>query len=237
MRPEIVGELVEIAIPFFGGLYATLLGARVIGKKPGVSPKYDEWHDRNGGRLKVVGPLLMVVGAVLGLSGIASVTDKQNVRHPANWQRYQTSDHVCSAEFPQPPKEDVKVNFGIESSGLRLYLEDRDTYYNLTYSDIPPDAPPATDEERLDNIRELMPALGAQMGKKFEFVSEQRISKQGVVGRELEFAAGDKYSLRTKVFILNKRIYRQIAVTPRNQTGDQDTLRFFESFMFEKAMR
>ncbi len=44
MKPEVIGELVNAVIPFFVGISATLLGYRVVGKKPGASFKYDDWY-------------------------------------------------------------------------------------------------------------------------------------------------------------------------------------------------
>jgi hypothetical protein len=70
MRPEVVGSLVEGAIPFFGGIYATLLAYRVLGKKPGESPRYDEWHAKSARTLKVLGPLVALFGVYLAVKGI-----------------------------------------------------------------------------------------------------------------------------------------------------------------------
>jgi hypothetical protein len=104
----------------------------------------------------------------------------------------------------------------------------------LTFSVMPAGAQLATDEERLDSIRDNTPAFGAQQGKKYELTHDERISENGVSGRELEFAAGEKYTVRTKVFILDNRLYRIIAVTPRSQKEDEATQRFLSSFRFEK---
>jgi hypothetical protein len=62
MQSEGVGELVNGAIPFFFGIYCTLLGRRLIGKKLGEDPRWDEWHNRFGGLMRVVGPTLIVFG-------------------------------------------------------------------------------------------------------------------------------------------------------------------------------
>jgi hypothetical protein len=70
MRPEVVGELVNGAIPFFGGLYATLLGYRLVGKPRGVDFKYDQWHERFGSMLRILGPVLILFGLFLAISGI-----------------------------------------------------------------------------------------------------------------------------------------------------------------------
>ena len=62
MRVEVIAALVDGGIPIVGGIYATLLGLRIIGKPPGESPKYDRWHERFGRTLKVLGPILVFFG-------------------------------------------------------------------------------------------------------------------------------------------------------------------------------
>lgn len=64
MNPQLIGLLVDGAIPIVAGLYCTLLGFRVVGKKAGESAKYDEWHARFGKALKIGGPLLIVITLV-----------------------------------------------------------------------------------------------------------------------------------------------------------------------------
>jgi hypothetical protein len=64
MNPHLTGALVDGAIPVAAGLYLTLLGYRVVGKKPGESEKYDRWHARFGRFFKVGGPLLILITVV-----------------------------------------------------------------------------------------------------------------------------------------------------------------------------
>jgi hypothetical protein len=70
MAPEMIGALVDAAIPFFGGTYVTLLAYRVLGKKPGESLRYDEWHAKHAGKLKVLGPLVALFGVFLAVRGV-----------------------------------------------------------------------------------------------------------------------------------------------------------------------
>jgi len=232
-----VGDLVNGAIPFFGGIYATLLGFRVLGKKPGANPKYDEWHNRFGGLLKVLGPFLVLFGLFLGFKSVFEASSSSDTPQVADWRRYTTSDGVCSAEFPQPPKEASQSTSRVESKRLSLSLLDVDSYYSLVFSDIPEDSPQATDEERLDSIRDAMPVHAAQNGQQFKLVHEERITENGMKGRELEFVTGEKYILRAKVFILGTRIYQMNAVTPRSKKEDETTRRFLVSLRFEKDQK
>lgn len=74
MTSQLVGTLVDCAIPIFAGIYCTLLGYRVVGKKPGASDKYDVWYARYGKWLKVAGPVLIVITLVRLLSALAGVS-------------------------------------------------------------------------------------------------------------------------------------------------------------------
>lgn len=56
-----MAQLINAAIPFFGGVIALLIGFRIIGKKKGEDPKFDEWHARFGTVLKVCGGVLILL--------------------------------------------------------------------------------------------------------------------------------------------------------------------------------
>ena len=74
MRPEVIAAIVDGGIPFLGGIYATLMGFRVIGKRPGESVKYDQWYERFGTTFKVLGPLLIAFGLIQMARGIVGAS-------------------------------------------------------------------------------------------------------------------------------------------------------------------
>jgi hypothetical protein len=124
--------LADAAIPLFGGIYATLLGFRLVGKKPGVSPKFDEWHDRRGALLRGLGPFLVLFSLWRGISGWERLTHASASIGPANWKRYSTVDGVCSAEFPGLPKQNTLSALDAQTYVLTLYLPMPDVAYTLT---------------------------------------------------------------------------------------------------------
>jgi hypothetical protein len=71
MSPHVIATLVEAVIPIGGGLYGTLLGLRVIGKKPGVDPNYDLRMNKVSGILQICGPLMIVFGIVMAAVNLA----------------------------------------------------------------------------------------------------------------------------------------------------------------------
>ena len=62
MRPEVIATLAEGGTTIFFGICATLLGYRVIGKRPGESRKSDQWHERHGTAFQVLGPWIILFG-------------------------------------------------------------------------------------------------------------------------------------------------------------------------------
>jgi hypothetical protein len=69
VTPAQIGSLVESLIPLGGGTLVTLHGFRRIGKPPGADVKYDEWHRRFGGTMRIAGPLTMLTGMVILVAG------------------------------------------------------------------------------------------------------------------------------------------------------------------------
>jgi hypothetical protein len=113
-----------------------------------------------------------------------------------------------------------------------LSVPSQDITYRLSASDIPLGGPPATDEERLDAVRD---GFSSQPGTKSQLLHEGRISENGVPGRFLELVVGEKYKSQLKVFILKARIYQIMVVRPRNAEEDDSMKRFLSSFRFEKS--
>lgn len=64
MNAKTVAALVELAIPLLGGLYATLMGFQIVGRKPSTDLKYLAWQQRWGRHLKWLGPLVMIFGVL-----------------------------------------------------------------------------------------------------------------------------------------------------------------------------
>lgn len=47
------------------GLWATMVGFRVLGARPGQSPRWDQWHERYGKLVRVLGPVVVLCGLAL----------------------------------------------------------------------------------------------------------------------------------------------------------------------------
>jgi hypothetical protein len=224
MKRDLLITLAGDSLLFAGGLYATLLGFRVIGKKPGVSAQHDDWYKRWGRNLKILGPMLMVFAV---FSTTLAVFQYRFAARSIVWKRYATSDGVCSAEFPGVPT--------VDSTTQRIHLtrENGAAYYMLSYATIPLDAPEMTTAELLNASREGGSDLGEELGTTFQFVRERDVVVADRSGREWEFAA-ENSTLLVRAFIRERRIYRMAVMLPKEKRADEMAQRFLNSIRIEK---
>jgi hypothetical protein len=235
MPPWFLGVFVNGLIPFLGGVYATLLAFRVIGSKPGVNPKSDEWHRRWGRFMRVAGPLLVLFGVFLWVTGgiqhSVSTPPAQTV-----WVRHSTSDGTASAEFPGEPKRETKTAEGVAMNSVSLSLKDQDCHLILSWSAVARE-PGVGDDELLDGLKEGIPMQTAKLGTPLSYFSEEKVTVSGRSGRDLRFVStGSKYTQRMRCVIANGRIYR-VVFTARTGSNVGDQERFLDSFRLEMGER
>jgi hypothetical protein len=230
MNSQILATVIEALIVSAIGVGATLYGFGWLGRGPALHPLEDDSQRGRRKLFRAIGPVLIAVPIIMALTRVLSLSGREDV---SRWERFTTSDGVCSAEFPAKPKAEVQRPFGVESKQLTLSRNNGAVYYMLTYSDIPPDAGELSPQERLDAIRDSIPTMGKNKGLNYELVREQRIEENGVPGRQLEFAATGNNTFQTRVFVLGQRLYRVIAVTPTSRKGHDETRRFLTSLRFD----
>lgn len=71
LAEAVVIAAIDDLILIGAGVFFTLYGLRVVGSKPGASPKTDEFHKKWGFYFKFAGPLLI-------LGGIAKLLIRMN---------------------------------------------------------------------------------------------------------------------------------------------------------------
>ena len=104
-----------------------------------------------------------------------------------------------------------------------------DRYYSLSVSDLSDDSPPASDEKWLDFLRNGFPAAQAPRGAKMELKREERITVNGVAGRDLEYATTNGLCLKIRCFVRGRRIYHALAVVQQSERNAEETTRFLAS--------
>ncbi len=65
MTAELFGVIVDKGIMLFAGVYFTLLGFRIVGKKKGQSAEYDAKMAKVAPLFKICGPVLIVISLLL----------------------------------------------------------------------------------------------------------------------------------------------------------------------------
>jgi hypothetical protein len=90
--------MIDGIIMCLAGFLAALLGFRVLGPRPGESPRWDRWHDRFGIAVRVL-------GVVVVLAGLALV----------GWRLYQGESGPAAATQVEPPT--IRVEGQTISSG------------------------------------------------------------------------------------------------------------------------
>lgn len=64
MSSDQIANIIEGSIPLAAGIYFTLLGHRIVGKKPGIDYKYDDWIEGKTSLFKTLGPIVIIFGVI-----------------------------------------------------------------------------------------------------------------------------------------------------------------------------
>lgn len=231
MQPVTMAALIGASIIFVGGLLASLLSLRLIGKKPGVDPTYDQRLARVKPVLRVAGPALMI-GAIVVL-----VAEPPWTPPPVEWRVITTSDGVCQAEMPGTPTSEegpLRVQ-GLgepQAQQLKVVQENGRVLYLLSHSDIheaPQDMSPG---QLLDAIRANTLEIARHLGSA-QLVREKDISADDHPGKELVIDI-EQDRMQSKWYLVDKRLYRAIVITPRDDQHLRDAGRFLASFRIVK---
>lgn len=226
MSPSMLGAIAEGGIPMLAGAYMLLTGYRVIGPKPGASEARDRWHAKFGRFFRVGGLFVLGVGIMMLVVAVA----REWPPKPDGWSRHATADGACGIDFPQAPRHEVNPD-GEEGNRLEVVIPERQTRYSLIFSDLSP-----KDAARpVDDVFRDLGAIYAKTpgGAPARLLKELAITDRGFPGREYQFAVGDRFVTRIKVFVNGARVYRAIAVNPPDAALDRDAQRFIDSFRFE----
>ena len=207
-----IADLVEAGIQCCVGIWITLVAYGVI-----AAPARIEGMRRF---FKVGGPLLIAIAIALAVTNLRTPTTERN------WQRVTTTDGACSVEFPQPPKHETKLIGGLPTDTQSLYIAAIDQDFRLSAVEIPADAPPATDDQRIDMIRDSMIA-----NKNYVLVGERKLTERAGAGRELELLVNDTHTMRVRVYVSGRRSCRAIIAMPKSSSAE-DANHFLESFRF-----
>ena len=154
--------------------------------------------------------------------------ETDNARKPdQTWHRVTSVEGGFSVEMPSEPKretQDNKTVAGIvQTTKYSLRLDDGNTWFNANFFDVPPNAPAATPEQRLDAIRDQLSAVG------YVLKSEKKISLANHPGRDWSHETKDRH-VHTRLYMVGTRFHRLTVYTNNKSTSSQaDIDRFLDS--------
>lgn len=226
MQPVSMAALVGATIVFMGGLFAALLGFRLIGRQPSSNPVNEQRMIGVRRWFRLAGPMLMIFAVLLLF--IEPPTP------PREWRTVTTSDGVCRIEMPGEAAEgEGPVVKGMQRETGHWLSQDNGTVcYSLSHSEITKAYRESPPEELLKMIGENWLRAAQKQGQPRE-VEERDLTENGWPGREIVLDI-DGQHVRQKWFVVNHRLYRVIASTPRDDKHLQDARRFLDSFRILK---
>jgi hypothetical protein len=218
MSAEMIGALVDNAIPLLCGLYCIGVGIRANRTAPAPDEAGRGGIQRN---LHWAGLLLIVISLVR-----MTMLSPASAELRAAWQPGATSDGLLSADFPGPPVRQPLDQNGVRGEQVVFRPDGVDASFALAFLDAPGDFPVLADEAWIDAIRDELSTQTAAPGKPYRFVSERRLDAGA---RELEYRLGESHVYWTRLFIRVRRVYRAIAVVRDDPPLKGPARRFIDS--------
>lgn len=146
-------------------------------------------------------------------SGAPRAPTPPAVEHnPQTWKEYSSQRGRFTITFPGVPTDDDNSSGNFAS---RRFMVKTSAVYSVYYSDLPSDFPHDLEKEValrkqfLDGARDIVVAKA-----KGRVLSETDISLAGHPGRMMKMALPDGTVTRTKTYVVGKRIYQVVVVTP-----------------------
>jgi hypothetical protein len=148
----------------------------------------------------------------------------------AGWKEFRSAEGSFSVLMPGIPEEQAQTIDTLAGAvDAHLFvLAAEDAAYLVSYSDYPKIVVQQSNaDDILDGVRD-----GEAANVRGALLSEQIISLDDYPGRELKIDTLDgKVTLRSRIFLVNNRLYQVVAVIPKDHpTSDKNIDKFLESF-------
>lgn len=148
------------------------------------------------------------------------------------WEKFSSSQGAFSVLMPGTPTEQIRTaNTAFGSIDVHMYLlEQTDVVYMVAYSDYPNTVVQGrTPDMILDGARD-----GAVANAQGKLLRELIISLDGHEGRELHIeTAGGKATIKARIFIVGRRLYQEMVLTPKEETFSTNVNKFLDSFTLQ----
>jgi hypothetical protein len=233
MTSEKFAILVELLLQGGVGLYLVAMGFRWIGKKPGVSERYDEWHAKSGPFFKVVGPTLIVIAVFLASSRMNGANSSSAIA-PGDWTIVKTQDGRASVLMPGKSEElsrSMDGEFGkIDVHMWKCTTRGEGFFYFFSCANYPPATfAKVSQDEIYKRSREF-----ALAEFDAELIEEHEKARNGLNGQEYRAKSTSKHSvLYVRNLIQNSRVYSFLIVERAIAKEPAESEKFFNSLKIE----
>jgi hypothetical protein len=236
MSPETIGHLFELVLLASIGLYVTALGLRWLGKKQGVSERYDEWHGRFGRFFKIAGPIIILTAVLQACLNPPKWKSLPAIA-PAEWTVVKSEDGLASVLMPGKSEESTRSmegEFGEVKLHLFKFVTGGGRYVCLfMYADHPVATfDKVSAEEFLKSARDSsLENLGGKL------IEEKDQTRNGRKGKELRVIVPSKHLvLHTRTVIQRpRRVYSLSVFSPENESAPYDTDKLFDSLKIDES--
>lgn len=164
----------------------------------------------------------ILVGTAMSLAG----------DQPASkWKEFKSAEGRFKVLLPTDPKtfsQDSESEFG--KTVLHFHVCEVD---GVTYLTNYADAPEAAKKQKVDTLLDACRDGGVR-NSGGKLVSEKKIKLGDHPGRELTIAPDNEMVFRSRVYLVNWRLYQLVVVGPKDKVGSKDVTAYFESFQLLK---
>ena len=177
----------------------------------------DKLGSRTRTLLRVCGPALIVIGAVLF-----------SLPEPApTWARQLTTDNVASAEFPEAPKPkettDTVGTVTVKRASFAYDVPGKDIALALSYSALPENTRALTDAQRIDGTLAYLTSQGSM-------IVQNDSDPTGPIHRITVRRVDQKVTIQMAIAYVGDNAYRVVASWSDGQEDKALTDRFVNSF-------
>ncbi len=154
--------------------------------------------------------------------------------HKANWQAFSPAGGNFSVLMPGEPADKSRTQdspSGQATTHLYIYSTN-DAAYAVSYTDRPASTAGDDPQQFLNRLRD---AQAAKSGGKLLAESPIRLANAWP-GLELRASVsqGDgKHAMRTRMYLVNKRLYQVLVILPQDQLSSPDVEKFLDSFKLQ----
>lgn len=224
--PKVFNTLLTALFPLMAGIWVTLVGYDVFGKRPGaeMNPRYAQRQRiyRIGGPIVIVLSLILIAHTLIGYY------------FAVEWQTYTPKDGRFSIDLPNAPDESV-----VEEQGpygptwnhfAKVAVQGRGISCLVRYTQLPAEFP----DEKPEKLEEFLKQIVAGTAKVAEgkVLEDSPVKQPAGIGREFRIQLQADYILRGQILFIKRMQYQLQVVAPAEQADGDIPTRFFKSFSY-----